>query len=375
MLDPDQYLLSQFAYGDGFSAEKCTVRRITAGHINRTFALSDRDGSDPKYIIQSINTHVFRDPDALMSNIAAVTAHIRRKAGADSRSTLEIVATRDGALFFCDDRAGDKAYWRCYKYIKNAVGLDAFDRDNMHTYVSAGAALGNFQKMLMDFDASVLAEIIPAFHDTERRYAAFEASVERNASGRAQEAAPEIAFARARKSVCGTVTQKLRSGALPLRVTHNDTKLSNIVADSVTGDVLCLIDLDTVMPGSTLYDFGDALRTAASSGAEDEPDPGRIFFREDIFEAFCEGYLSAAAPFLTAEEISLLPDSVILLTYECGIRFLTDYLDGDTYFATAYPEHNLVRTRTQFKMIADMEEKLPRMRSIAKEAAEKYGVK
>lgn len=374
MLIPDEYILSQFVYETGFSSENCKLQSIDAGHINRTFSLAENGKNEPKYIIQCINTHVFKDPEALMANIAAVTAHIREKTGADSRSTLEIVKTKDGKLFFCDRRDGNAVHWRCYKYIKNAVGLDAFDRNNMQTYVSAGAALGNFQKMLMDFDASALAEIIPSFHDTEHRYEAFEAALQKNTSGRAADAASEIAFAKERKSLCGIVTKKLQSGLLPLRVTHNDTKLSNIIADAVTGEVLCLIDLDTVMPGSILYDFGDALRTAACSGAEDEPDTDRIFFREDIFAAFCSGYLSAAASFLTREEIALLPESVILLTYECGTRFLTDYIDGDTYFATAYPAHNLVRTRTQFKMIADMEKKLPRMRAIVEETAKKYGV-
>ena len=366
---PNENILSNFAFDEALDMNICTIEPIVSGHINHTFVLEQRN---KKYIVQKINTGIFKDPCSLMENIDNVTEHIRRKtaaAGGDTeRSTLEIIKTNEGNLFYTDS---DGACWRCYRYIKNSVGLDTINAGDLHTFYVAGAALGDFQKMLMDFDASILAETIPLFHDTKNRFRNLEIAIEENRSGRLSDALSEIDFAKAHKEMCSIIVDKLADGSIPLRVTHNDTKLSNILADKDTQQVLCLIDLDTVMPGSALYDFGDALRSAASSGAEDEKELSKIYFRQDIFEEYCKGYLSVGAEFLTDAEIDLLAESVIMMTFECGIRFLSDFLDGDVYFATAYPEHNLVRAGNQFKLVADMEEKLKKTKEIVALAAGK----
>ncbi len=361
---PDSKLLSLFKFDFAIFLDETTIEPIVSGLINNTYKLCTKKGN---FILQKINTNIFKDPVTLMENIKYVTEHIRSKAAAEgadiARCTLEIVKSKDGALFCKSD---DGACWRCYKYIENSVGLDTLEGDAYHSLELAGSALGKFQQMLMDFDASRLVETIPSFHDTKNRFKNLETAIALNLSGRKEQALTEIEFALQRKNFCGTILDEIEKGSIPLRVTHNDTKLSNILADANSGEVLCFIDLDTVMPGSALYDFGDALRSGAASGAEDEPDLDKIYFVDEAFEAFCRGYLSSAESFLTEKEIELLPESVIMMTFECGIRFLSDFLDGDTYFSTKYPEHNLVRARTQFKLVEDMERKLKRTKETVK---------
>ncbi len=369
-MKPDNAFLSHFAFAEDFDLENYTLLPIVSGHINNTYKL---ESGNHKYIVQKINTGIFKDPAALMKNIKYVTEHIRnaeKAAGSDPKKisdcTLEIVPEKSGALMHITE---DGECWRCYIYIDNSAGLDTFESNSLKTLELAGAALAEFQRSLMDFDASLLVETIPSFHDTKDRFRQFEEAVAADLSGRKKEALPEVEFALSKKEMCSIIVDEIAAGNVPLRVTHNDTKLSNILADKTTGKVLCFIDLDTVMPGSALYDFGDALRSAASSGAEDEPDVDKIYFVSENFEAFCKGYLTSARDFLTAREIELLAESVIMMTFECGIRFLGDFLNGDTYFATKYPEHNLVRARTQFKLVADMLEKLPATKKIAEKIA------
>lgn len=293
-----------------------------------------------------------------MENILLVTEHIAKK----GNKTLKFLKTSFGKPTFVDNEGG---CWRLCEYLDNSVNLDGL-AITPETYVKSGRALADFQRSLMDFDASRLFEVIPNFHNTVSRFSDFETAVAENKSGRAENAQDEIKFVRDHEKLSKLIVDRLEGNKIPLRVTHNDTKLSNIMVDKTTHDVICFIDLDTVMPGSILYDFGDALRMAGSSAAEDEKDLTKVHFIKKNFENFCKGYVSAAKDFLSDEELSLLPESVAVMTYECGMRFLGDYINGDTYFHTSYPEHNLVRARNQFKLVADMEESFDELHEIVK---------
>ncbi len=329
------------------------------GHINTTYVV----GHKKRYILQKINTNVFHDPDAVMHNIVAVTAHLRKKVaeegGDPARATLTPIYTVDGKSYW---RAPNGDCYRLYLFIEGAVCYDQVENADQLYY--AARAFGKFQNMLSDFPADSLYEVIPRFHDTRNRFAMLRDAIEENAAGRRDAVAEEIAFALEREGDTGVVLDAIANGSVPLRVTHNDTKLNNVMLDEKTGEGVCVIDLDTVMPGSLLYDFGDALRFGASSGAEDEKDLDRIYFRLDYFEAFVRGFVEEVGRSLTPREAELLPFSAKLMTYECGIRFLTDYLAGDTYFRIHYPEQNLDRCHTQFKLVADMETKMDDMKAI-----------
>lgn len=331
----------------------------TDGHINGTFFVDTADGK--KYVIQRINTGIFKDPDGLMRNVIGITEHIRRKLAVEGgdveRGTLHFIKTVSGDNYY-EDRENGSA-WRAYVYVD---GVESFQSaGSTDVFSQVGRAFGHFQMQLADYDASGLCETIPNFHNTPSRYVDFEAALVRNASGRADRAADAVEFVKAHKDVCSYIADRIAAGVLPLRVTHNDTKLNNILIDKATGKPICIIDLDTVMPGSVLFDLGDAIRFGASSAAEDEKDLSAVFMREDMFEAFAGGFIGGLEGSLTDTEILELPMGALVITLETGIRFLTDYLDGDTYFRTHYPEHNLDRARNQFKLVADMEEKMPEM--------------
>lgn len=331
----------------------------TDGHINGTFFVDTADGK--KYVIQRINTGIFKDPDGLMRNVIGITEHIRRKLAVEGgdveRGTLHFIKTVSGDNYY-EDRENGSA-WRAYVYVD---GVESFQSaGSTDVFSQVGRAFGHFQMQLADYDASGLCETIPNFHNTPSRYVDFEAALVRNASGRADRAADAVEFVKAHKDVCSYIADRIAAGVLPLRVTHNDTKLNNILIDKATGKPICIIDLDTVMPGSVLFDFGDAIRFGASSASEDEKDLSAVFMREDMFEAFAGGFIGGLEGSLTDTEILELPMGALVITLETGIRFLTDYLDGDTYFRTHYPEHNLDRARNQFKLVADMEEKMPEM--------------
>ncbi len=331
------------------------------GHINDTYCVTSQS---KRYILQRINHHVFPNVAGLMDNINRVTAMLREqvvaKGGDPDRECLQIIPTKDGKAYL----ELDGNFYRMYVFVENTLSLQTVE-DPIHFYYSA-VAFGRFQKQLADFPAETLCEVIPNFHNTASRYAAFEEAVARDAKGRAAEVQQEIAFVRARKADTEKVVALLESGELPLRVTHNDTKLNNVLLDDKTGKPMAVIDLDTVMPGSALYDFGDSIRFGTNPCAEDEKDLSKVFCRVDLFEEFTRGYLEACGDSLTAKEKELLPFGGYLMTLECGIRFLTDYLDGDTYFKIHYPEQNLDRCHTQFKLAADIMDKMDELCAIVK---------
>ncbi len=333
------------------------------GHINDTY-LCD---STPRYILQRINSSVFKNPVQVMENICGVTQHVREKlkasGGNPDRETLTVIPTLDGKSCY---KAEDGSYFRMYKFIEDSVSYDIVENPIQLYY--AGKAFGKFQKMLDDFPVDKLYDTIPEFHNTPGRIEQLEYAVKENKAGRADGVKAEIDFARSYGKYANLIVDAIESGDIPLRVTHNDTKLNNVLFDSETGEDVCVIDLDTVMPGSALYDFGDALRFGASSALEDETELDKVYFDLEKYEQFAKGFLSETADCLTETEKKLLPVSALILTYECGIRFFADYLNGDTYFKTKYETHNLDRARNQFKLVRDIESKLDDMQKIT----EKY---
>ena len=351
-----------------FSGEVVHIEECHNGHINRTYFITCKDGEDTRrYVMQMINTGIFKKPDEVMENIVNVTEHIYNgyvKKGIDpERRTLTVIRTVDGKWGYVDE---EERYWRAYDFIEDADCFMQVESAEMFTKV--GYAFGQFQRQLADFDASVLHESIPNFHNTEWRYANLEKAIAENKSGRAHLIPDDIKFALDRKEITSFINKSIADGSLGLRVTHNDTKLNNIMMDRATGEGICVIDLDTVMPGSVLADFGDSIRFGASSAAEDETDLSKVYCRLDMFEAYAKGFIEGLEGSLSESEIRALPMGALILTYETGIRFLADYLDGDTYFRIEYPEHNLDRARNQFKLVADMESKLEKMNAIV----EKY---
>lgn len=329
------------------------------GHINDTY-IAD---SEPRYILQRINHAIFKNPDQVMSNIVGVTEFLREKiiaAGGDpERETLRVIKTVNGDNYY---KTSDGNYFRMYNYVENAVSYEMVESPEQ--FCQAARAFGRFQNMLADYPAEKLYDTIPFFHDTVKRFGDFEKAVADDLAGRRASVQKEIDFVLARKADAAVVLDAIAAGKVPVRVTHNDTKLNNVMLDATTGEGVCVIDLDTVMPGSLLYDYGDALRFGASSGAEDEVDLDKIYFDLELFEAFTKGFLGEVRDKLTPTEIELLPFSAKLLTYECGMRFLGDYLNGDTYFKIHREHHNLDRARTQFKLVADIETKLEDMKKI-----------
>jgi len=336
-----------------------------SGHINDTWcAWYDQAGQRLRYIHQRINTTVFRDPVALMENIHRVTSHALERLLEENhpearRRTLTVIPAATSLPYAID---ADGNYWRTYPFIERALGYDEL-RTNLQAE-EAAKAFGAFQKLAADLPGKRLHETIPDFHHTPKRLAALRAAVEADSHGRASACGPEIEAAFSRSEDCGRIVTMMESGAIPERVTHNDTKLNNVLLDEQTAEGVCVIDLDTTMPGCALYDFGDMVRTAAPTTREDEVDLARIGVRLDRFEALVKGYLHSAGDFLTAEETGLLAFSGKLLTLECGIRFLTDYLQGDTYFKTKRPGHNLDRCRAQFALVRAIEHELPQMEDI-----------
>lgn len=318
------------------------------GHINDTYLVTM-----PRYVLQRINTSIFTNPDELMENIENVTAFLRKKiaaAGGDTdRCTLTVVPTKDGRKCY---RADEDNAFRVYKFIEDTRSIE--NSRTPEALYEAGAGFGNFQKLLADFPVDSLYETIKDFHNTPKRIEALKEAIREDKAGRAESVGKEIEFALENACWADIVVRGMEDGRIPVRVTHNDTKINNILFDRESGKAVCVIDLDTVMPGSALYDFGDALRMGGSSAAEDEADLDKVWFEVSAFEAFTRGYLSEMKDALTETEIELLPLSVKLMTYESGIRFLTDYLNGDTYFKIHREQHNLDRARNQFELVADI---------------------
>jgi Ser/Thr protein kinase RdoA (MazF antagonist) len=352
-----------------FEGHILEINRYWSGHINDTYTVRSQgvDDREHRYVLQRINQYVFKKPEELMQNVEAVTAHLRRKiiaAGGDpERETLNLVPTLEGRSFH---KTPEGDYWRVYLLIENARTYEVA-ASLEHVY-NASNAFGRFQQMLSDFPADQLYETIPDFHHSRKRFESFVGAVERDAKNRARSVAAEIAFAEKRGEETSLLVDMLERGELPERVTHNDTKFNNVMIDDETGNGICVIDLDTVMPGLSLYDFGDSVRSGANSAEEDERDLSKVWVDLETFDYLVHGYLDAARDFLTPAEVALLTFSAKLMTFECGIRFLADHLDGDVYFRIHREGQNLDRCRTQFKMVADMEEKLDQMERIV----EKY---
>ena len=328
------------------------------GHINHTAIVTSDSGK--RYILQILNTDIFKNPVGVMDNILAVTAHISQKlqeAGEDiRRGTLTPIPNRQNPdIYYFWDSSNN--FWRAYEFIEGTVCHLVVD--SLATFEKVGYAFGDFQCKLADFDASVLCESIPDFHHTPKRYAHFEQTVKEDPVGRLETVVDIVALLADRAPRSEAITKALATGELPLRVTHNDTKLSNILLDQQTEDCVCIIDLDTIMPGSVLYDFGDAIRSGASTAAEDEQDLTRVHFREDMFKAFAKGFVKGMGQRMTPAEKAMLPMGAWTIIYEQAVRFLDDYLAGDTYYLIEYDTHNLVRAMTQIQLLLELEDRMP----------------
>ena len=329
------------------------------GHINTTMKITTDTGAE--YVLQKINKYVFRNPIRLMANVSAVTEYLRQRVE-DPRMALHFIPTQKG-LFYHRDRKGE--FWRMYDFV-GGFCLNAPETEE--DFYQSAIAFGRFQEMLSEFPAQTLYETIPEFHNTIDRYNQFKASVSIDPCNRVSQVRGEIKFLMDREELGGTLQKMRQEGKLPLRVTHNDTKLNNVLLDRDTRKSLCVLDLDTVMPGLSLYDFGDAIRFGAATAAEDEPDYEKMTMDLHLFEVYTRGFLEAA-PSLTEEEVKMLPMGALIITLELATRFLKDYIDGDLYFKTEYPEHNLIRARTQIALVADMESKMDEMNRIVAEVA------
>ena len=351
-----------------FEGKYTGSEELHSGNVNGTYRLfyNTADGSKSDYILQRINTYAFKKPEQVTSNIVRVTEHLRRKLESVGINTdnrvLHCIPTKDGEFMYHD---GEDRYWRAYKYIHNAFAYDRVEKPEH--FREAGRAFGEFQRMLSDFAAEDLHETIPYFHDTRRRFYAFVASVAEDKVGRVAELEREIDFFFDRRKMMSAIVRRIADGRIPVRVTHNDTKINNIMIDKDTGKAVCVIDLDTVMAGSALYDYGDAIRFGASTADEDEPDTSKIGLDLNLFREFSAGFLSEVGSLLTEEEIRCLPLSIKVMTCELAMRFLTDYIDGDLYFRVRSPEHNLVRARAQMKLLEDVESKTEQMSAIIDE--------
>ncbi len=339
--------------------EFVTAEPYGSGHINDTYcATFDQAGPRVHYIIQRINHNIFKNPVALMENVQRVTAHLGAKSSREkdrSRRVLTLISARDGRPFHHD---ADGNYWRAYLFIERARTYD--EVESPRQAFEAAKAFGGFQKLLADLPAPRLHDTIPDFHHTPKRFAMLEQAIEADAVNRARLAKPEVEFALGHQVITGV----LLHAKLPERVTHNDTKFNNVMLDDTTGEGICVIDLDTVMPGLALNDFGDMVRTTTSSAKEDERDLSKVTMQLPMFEALVRGYLSTAGEFLTPAEKGLLSFSGKLITFEIGVRFLTDFLAGDTYFKVHREGHNLDRCRTQFKLVESIEQQEEQMNTL-----------
>ncbi len=328
------------------------------GHINSTYkVVAEHKGKQAVYILQKINKNVFKSPQMVMENIEKVTEFLSKKAN-NPRETLQFLKCENGSLCYKDPNG---EYWRMYIYVDKCSGVDY---PSLTEFYESGVAFGRFQSLLSDFPAETLNETIPDFHNTPKRYESFIKAVENNLSKRKEVCQQEIEFVKARKDYYSTLIDANKNGKLPLRVSHNDTKSNNVLLDDVTHKAVCVIDLDTIMPGFSVTDFGDSIRFGANSADEAEKDLSKVMFDIEKFKVYTKGFLEGCGGQLPNEEIMLLPDGALMMTLECGMRFLTDYLDGDVYFKASFPEQNLVRARTQFKLAAEMEIKMNQMKDI-----------
>lgn len=346
-----KHVLPHFAFKGTYKASE----ELTSGNVNNTYLLTYRD-QDQEYLytLQHINTYVFKNPREVMSNIATVIDHLRnnmiRHNEDPTRRVLEIVRTKSGQHMY---EAEDDEVWRAYLYINDALALDMVE--TVEQMEEVGRGFGAFQRNLYDFEAENLFVPIPDFHNTTKRFYAFVRAVDLNKGGRLHKVQDEVEFMFEHRRKMGEIVRLLDAGVLPLRVTHNDTKSNNVLLDRKTGKSLCVIDLDTVMPGSVLYDYGDAVRFGASTAVEDEPDTSKIALDMGKTEAFTRGFVSETNGYLSREELTRLPLGLQVITCELAMRFLTDYIDGDLYFKVNAPNHNLTRARAQIALLMDVE--------------------
>ena len=332
------------------------------GNINKTFLVTYKmdDGEIKQFIFQKINTTVFKEPYKLMKNIENITKFIELKTEFledEKHPCLKVIKTKSRKpLSVIHDRNGEKQYYRAYNCIENSISYDVSTDKN--TVFNTGLGFGHFQRLLIDFPVNTLEEIIPDFHNTPKRYKKFLEDIELDVVDRVDDVSKEIVFVLKNAGRIDLITQLLADGKIPYRVTHNDTKVNNVMMNKNTGEFLTVIDLDTVMPGSILYDYGDGVRSTAASALEDETDLDKVFFDLKLFEAYTEGYLSEMAEYMTEEEVCNMGESIKIITFELGLRFLNDYINGDTYFKTEYEKHNLIRARNQFKLLSDIDKKM-----------------
>ncbi|MBQ3356192.1 MAG: aminoglycoside phosphotransferase family protein [Oscillospiraceae bacterium] len=356
--------LRQVMEAFSFPATLVGAVRYGCGHINDTFCVlcQPKEGDCIRFILQGLSQAAFPRQDEVMENFERVTDYLREQikaqGGDPARETLSLLPTKDGNHYYTDENG---KVWRLMPFIE---GTECYQTATPERFAASASAFGRFQYLLRDFPAHLLHEPIARFHDTENRFEKLLAAVEADKAGRKTSVQAEIDFALARQEDCSVALNALRAGVLPLRVTHNDTKLNNVLIDRATGRGLCVVDLDTVMPGLVINDFGDSIRFGANHAAEDEKDLSKVNFDISLYEIYARSFIQGTQGGLTQAELEYLPWGARLMTFECGIRFLTDYLDGDVYFHTTYPEHNLDRCRTQFKLVRDMEEQFDKMRKI-----------
>lgn len=358
--------MSNILNGFNFKGNLTECKVFGSGHINTTYLVTyEENGKIRKYIIQKINNKVFKNVDALMDNVFAVTCFLRKKikenGGDPNRETLNYIKTKNDEKYY-EDESG---CYRAYRFVDNSKSYDSVE--SAEVFGKSGTAFGRFQKYLSDFPAETLNETISNFHNTIWRFEnEFVPAVEKNCCDRVKECQQEIDFILDRKDDCRRFVDLIEKGELPLRVTHNDTKLNNVMFDEDTDEAICVIDLDTVMPGLALYDFGDSIRFGANTCDEDEKDVSKVKIDLDYFKAYAKGFLKEAGGSFNQCEIDNLAFSAKLMTLECAMRFLTDYINGDVYFKTAYDDHNLVRAKNQIALVKDMEEKMTQMEDIIK---------
>ena len=367
MMVQAETMLQEVLAAFDFGAPVVGALRFGQGHINDTFVVHTQpeDASCRRFILQRMSAAAFKRPDQLMENIMGVTEYLGReiesRGGGREREALRVIRPRNGEPYYTDSANGA---WRVYPFVEDTICYQTAETPEL--FAASGRAFGRFQRLLQGYPAQTLHETIPHFHDTEDRLAKLKAALAADRLGRAAECRPELDFVLSRETDCSVALQALRDGVLPLRVTHNDTKLNNVLMDRDSGEGLCIIDLDTVMPGLSINDFGDSIRFGANHSAEDEKDLSKVNLDVSLFEAYTQAFLEGAGGTLTAAEIDYLPWGAKLMTFECGIRFLTDYLEGDVYFHTTRDGQNLDRCRTQFKLVSDMESHWDELAEIVK---------
>ena len=365
MMVQAETMLQEVLAAFDFGAPVVGALRFGQGHINDTFVVHTQpeDASCRRFILQRMSAAAFKRPDQLMENIMGVTEYLGReiesRGGDREREALRVIRPRNGEPYYTDSANGA---WRVYPFVEDTICYQTAETPAL--FAASGRAFGHFQRLLQGYPAQTLHETIPHFHDTEDRLAKLKAALAADKLGRAAECRQELDFVLAREADCSVALQALREGRLPLRVTHNDTKLNNVLMDEETGEGVCVVDLDTVMPGLSINDFGDSIRFGANHCAEDERDLSKVALDLHLFELYTQAFLEGADGTLTKEEVAYLPWGAKLMTLECGMRFLTDHLEGDVYFHIDREGQNLDRCRTQCKLVSDMEAHWDELRRI-----------